>query len=302
MALFLTAGKSFWSPTQALRHGRQRRSQQSIKAAGDLLAANGFQPNFVAPSVTNLGNAATYINQIANTSGAMGYVYEFSYHRYGGATPAQLQNLSNLAVQYNKKSAMLEMIGADYNALHQDIKTGRISSWQQYTLAFIDEGQGDDGAQYYLLGNPNSPSISIAGRTKFLRQYFHFIRSGAVRFGASTTNSSFDPLAFTNTDGTDVVVVNASTGGSFNIQGLNSDTYGIKYTTASQYDVDLPNVSIGAGQTLSTSIPAAGVITIYATNGPPPTPTPTPTFTPTPTPTPTATPSATPTPAPVAAH
>jgi hypothetical protein len=271
-----------WSATQVA---------QSIKAAGDLLTANGFHANFVAPSVTNLGNASTYINQIAGTNGAMAYVYEFSYHRYGGATTAQLQNVSDLAIQYNKRTAMLEMIGADYNALHQDIKTGRISSWQQYTLGFIDEGQGDDGAQYYLLGNPNNPSITMAGRTKFLRQYFRFIRSGAVRIGASTTNSSFDPVAFTNTDGTDVVVVNASTGGSFNIQGLNPDTYGIKFTTASQYDVDLPNVSVGSGQTLSASIPAAGVITIYATNGPPP-PTPTPTPSSTPTPSPTATPGA----------
>ncbi|UCG57991.1 MAG: hypothetical protein JSU70_00515, partial [Phycisphaerales bacterium] len=40
--------------------------------------------------------------------------------------------------------------------------------------------------------------------------------------------------------------------------------YGIKYTTAGQYDVDLPNQRIDAGQVLTTGIPGPGVLTVYA--------------------------------------
>lgn len=244
-----------WSATQVA---------QAIKAAGDLLVANNFTPNFVAPSTTDTGNASVYIDQIAQTPGAMQYVGEFSYHRYSGASGTTVQNIASRATQYNKRTAMLEWIGADYLTLHDDLKTGRISSWQQYTLGFPNEP--DNGAQYYLINdtNQNNPTLTIGSRTKLLRQYFKYIRGGAQRIEALTGNSSFDPLAFINTNGKYVVVVKANSGGSFSIQGLPAGTYGIKYTTNSQYNVDLTDITIGAGQSLTTNIPATGVITIYA--------------------------------------
>lgn len=236
---------------------------QAIKAAGDSLTAHNFTPIFVAPSVVNAANAPDYIDQIANTPGAMQYVGEFSYHRYFGASVALLRSISDRAVQYNKTVAMLERIGADYLNLHEDLKIGRNSSWQQYTLAFV--GVPDNGAQLYNINdtNVNNPIITMGSRTKFLRQYFKFIRSGAVRIEALTGNFNYNPLAFINTNGKYVVVVKAQTSGSFSISGLPARTYGIKYTTASQYDADLADVTITSGQLLTTSIPATGVITIY---------------------------------------
>jgi hypothetical protein len=44
---------------------------------------------------------------------------------------------------------------------------------------------------------------------------------------------------------------------------LPSGRYGIKYTTGSQYDVDLADVTLGSGETLNASIPASGAITVY---------------------------------------
>ena len=238
----------------------------AIKAAGDRLAANGFTPRFVAPSVTDAGNAVSYINQIASTTGAMAHVDEFSYHRYSGGNITNLTNIANLAIANNKKVGMLEWIGADYNTLHEDIKVGRNSSWQQFCLAGPTSWGPDTGDRYYLIDDTNvaSPVIIMGSETKFLRQYFKYIRAGAQRIEALTGNSNFDPLAFINTNGKYVVVVKAGGSGSFNVQGLPGGTYGIKYTTGSQYNIDLADVSISTGQTLSTSMPQAGVITIYA--------------------------------------
>lgn len=249
-----TAGAS-WSATQ---------TAQAIKAAGDRLAANGFTPNFVAPSTTSAANATSYIDQIAATPGAMPYVSEFSYHRYDGPADSVVQTIASRAVQYGKSTAMLEWIGADHDTLHQDLKLGRNSSWQQYTLAFPDEP--DNGAQYYLVNaaNPNNPIVTIASRTKFLRQYFKFIRRGAVRIEALSGNSTFDPLAFINPNGKHVVVVKAASGGTFTIQGLPAASYGIKFTTGSSYNIDLADIAVGTGQSLTTTIPGSGVITIYA--------------------------------------
>ncbi len=62
-----------------------------------------------------------------------------------------------------------------------------------------------------------------------------------------------------------MVVVNAAIGGgSFNVVGLPAGSYGIKYTTGTRYDFDLPNQTINSGGIVTTNIPDAGVITIYA--------------------------------------
>lgn len=286
-----------WSSTQVA---------QVIKAAGDRLKANGFTPNFVSPSTTNAGNASSYIDQIASTSGAMQYVGEFSYHRYAGGTDSIIQQIASRAASYGKTTAMTEWIGADYNTLHSDLKVGQNSAWEQFTLAGPTSWGPDTGDRYYIVDDTNAanPIVNMGSRTKFLRQYFKFIRAGAQRIGASSSTSNLDPIAAINRDGKYVVVVKAASASSFDLAGLPAGTYGIKYTTASQYNVDLPSVSVTGGQTLSTSIPDAGVLTVYATTGYAPTPTPTPTATPTPTPTvtptrtPTPTPTATPTPTP----
>lgn len=239
---------------------------QAVKAAGDLLTAHSFTPNFVAPSTTNAANAPVYIDRIAQTTGAMQYVGEFSYHRYCCATTTVLQNIANRAAQYNKRTAMLEWIGADYNTLHEDLKLARNSSWQQYTLAGPLSWGADDGSRYFLIDDANTtnPTIIKGSRTKFLQQYFRFIRNGARRIEATSGSTNFDPLAFINPNGKYSVIVKASAGGSFTIQNLPAGTYGIKYTTAAQFNLDLPDAAITAGQTLTTNIPAAGVITIYA--------------------------------------
>lgn len=273
---------------------------QAIKAAGDRLIANGYTPNFVAPATVNASNAPLFIDQIAQTAGAMSYVSEFSYHRYCCASETVLQNISNRAVQFNKRSAMLEWIGADYTTLHEDIKLGRNSSWQQYCLAGPISWGPDNGDRYYIVDDSNvaNPALIMGSRTKFIRQYFKYVRAGAVRIEALSNHSNFDPVAFINTDGKYVVVVKTLTGGAINLSGLAPATYGVKYTTANQYDINLPNITVSAGQPLTTTIPDAGVITIYSVVGgpsPTPSPTPAPTSTPAPTATPTTSPTAVPT-------
>lgn len=239
---------------------------QAIKAAGDKLAANGFTPNFTAPSTTNAANAPLFIDQIAQTTGALAYVGEFSYHRYCCATETVLQNIANRGMLFSKRTSMLEWIGADHTTLHQDLKMGRSSSWQQFCLAGPMNWGPDSGDRYYIVDDSNTiaPVIIMGSRTKFLRQYFKFVRAGAQRVEALTGNANFDPLAFINTNGKYVVVVKTSAGGSFSVSGLPGGAYGIKYTTAGEYNIDATDVALMSGQPLTANIPAAGVITIYA--------------------------------------
>ena len=80
--------------------------------------------------------------------------------------------------------------------------------------------------------DPAHPKVLLGDKTKFLRQYYKFVRPGATRIEAASQVGTFDPLAFINADGGYVVVVKCDAGGDFSLGGLAAGTYGIKYTTA----------------------------------------------------------------------
>jgi hypothetical protein len=76
-------------------------------------------------------------------------------------------------------------------------------------------------------------------------------------------SGALDPVAFQNANGKYVVVTKASAAGQVSVAGLPAGTYGVTYTTSNQSLVSVPDVTIVAGAVLATSIPSAGVITIF---------------------------------------
>jgi len=230
---------------------------EAIVACAARLEENGFDAVFIAPSNTNMGNAVTYFDRMMDVPGVLPYLHEFCYHRYGGVSLQNLQSIANRARQYGLTTSMLEWWSDSntYRTLHEDLKVGNNSAWQQAVVrGFFDI---DDS-------NPDNPNFSINAKTKFTRQYFKFVRPGAVRIGATSREEPFDPLAFINEDGRHVLVVKCDQGGAFSIGGLPAATYGIKYTTGSEYDVDLPDQTVESGQAVVATIPAVGVLTVYA--------------------------------------
>lgn len=236
---------------------------RAIVTATARLKAAGFEPVFVAPSTTNMGNAVTYFDRMVEVPGAVEFLRELSYHRYSGVSQQNLRTIAGRAKQYGIDTSMLEWWsgGNSYRTLHEDLKTGNNSAWQQGVLA----GALNSNMSLYMIDDSDSanPRILLNDATKFTRQYYRFVRPGAVRIKSVSQESMFDPLAFINKDGSYAVVVKCNAGGNFSIGGLAAGTYGVKYTTASQYNVDLPDQTIGAGQAVITGIPAAGVLTVY---------------------------------------
>jgi hypothetical protein len=119
--------------------------------------------------------------------------------------------------------------------------------------------------------------MKIGSTSMYTRQYTKYIRRGAVRMEATSSNPILDPVAFTNANGKGVVVVLSTTlnGYNFTISGLPAGTYGISYTLYNQilgqgslYDRKLPDVTISSGQLLPVASSAVqlfgkGAITIY---------------------------------------
>jgi glucose/arabinose dehydrogenase len=236
-----------------------------IARAGARLAGLGWRPDFVAPSTVNKAAAISYFDAMMAVPDAARYLNDLSWHCYSDTGSNTSAAIGAKAVQYGVRTSMTECwtTSNTYLMLHQELKASRNASWQ---LGVINGVNG-----YYEVSG--SGQVTLRPKAKHIRQYYKYIRAGAKRIDATTTNSAFDPVAFVNTDGRTVVVVKATTGGSFTVTNLPAGSYGIFYTTGpdgltvSNYDVNLPDQTISQGRGLTTSIPGAGAITVYAKSG-----------------------------------
>ncbi|HSM15656.1 MAG TPA: hypothetical protein VK845_01495, partial [Gemmatimonadales bacterium] len=217
------------------------------------------------PSNANMGGAITYFDQLIAVPRATQYLTDLAYHRYGGVSTGNLQTIGARAQAAGIRTGMLEHIGSGYQDLHQDLTLARNSSWQQFILGWCNNTDDGGGAYYHVdVSSPTAPVIRPDSRTRYLQQYFRDVRRGAVRYQATSTSGTFEPLAFRNTSGRWTVVVKANAGGPFSVTGLPAGSYGVTYTTATEFRTARPPVTLGAGQPLVTSIPATGVLTIAA--------------------------------------
>jgi hypothetical protein len=147
--------------------------------------------------------------------------------------------------------------------LFKDLTMGRNSAWQHGVIAGTG-GLDEDMALYKVdITNPAAPVIRINRKARLTRQVYRFVRPGAVRLDAATSNNTFQPLAFLNADGGYVTVIRATAPGNFTVAGLPSGTYGVNYSTASEFNVHAGDQKITTGGSVAASIPAAGAITVY---------------------------------------
>jgi len=227
-----------------------------VAKAGARLAAAGYHPAFTLPSPTSIANTVPFFDAAIAVPNALQFVKEISYHRYGGSSLANVQAIAARAAQYGIRTVMNEWWDASntYLTLHEDLRFGNNSAWEQSALA---------GANGYYVIDPATQQVNITPKTKLMRHYYKYVRPGAQRIDAQSGNSNFAPLAWINKDGKYVCVVKASVAGSFSVSNLPAGTYGSFYTTNSVYDVQLPDVTITAGQSVNASIPDLGVLTIY---------------------------------------
>ena len=89
-----------------------------------------------------------------------------------------------------------------------------------------------------------------------------YIPRGAERIGATSLLGAIKPLAFRRADGGFVVVANVGAPATLDIGGLPAGDYQVSFATATQPGALGAIETILAGETLTTSMPAAGVITI----------------------------------------
>ena len=246
---------------------RGRQIGEAIVAAAELLQANGFDTPFIAPSNTNMSRAIDYFDDAIDVPGVTDHLAELSYHRYGGVSDGNLLAIGDRGSQHGIGTSMLEHIGSGHEDLHKDLTIAGVSAWQQFALAFQGTRPlGDKGGVYYTVDvtDPANPEIVIGSRTRFLSQYFRYVRRGARRIAAASKDEAFDPVAFVNREGGHVVVIKASSAGELSVEGLPAGTYGVSYTTQNEFGTEGPEATIGNGGILEgLTIPGQGVLTVY---------------------------------------
>ena len=230
---------------------------RSIVATAARLSAAGFNPAFIAPSSMSLGNAILYATEMFTIPGVRPHLRELSYHRYGITSPEALASLANLAASNGAGTAMLEHIGSDAENLYTDITVGQVSAWQQYTLGY---NGADNGGKYFAVGTGQPV---MGERTRYLRQYFKYVRMGARRVKAESREASIRPVAFQNTNGGLVVVMHVANPQQIQLQGLSAGTYGASATTKAATGAELGDRTIVKGQSLSLNVSAPGIVTVY---------------------------------------
>ena len=148
----------------------------------------------------------------------------------------------------------------------------------------------------------NGSTVTPSGRLWAFANYSRYIRPGAVRIAATSSNSAVDLTAFKNTDGSvAVVALNTATSAdpiTYSLSGTGTPDGATvtPYLTNASSDTAAQATTTVSGGAFTATIPARSLVTyvIPASAGggggtPTPTPTPTPTGSPTPTPTPSPT-------------
>jgi len=230
---------------------------RAMVATARRLAAAGIQPDFIAPSTTSMAAAARYVDEIAAVPGATELLSEIAYHRYRGVSSAALAAITSRASRLGIRTAMLEYIGADVETLYQDLAVGNVSAWQQYTLAFTGR---DNGGKYLCVVDGD---VEICRRTRYLRQYFHYVRPGAVRIAATIDDPSLRALAFADPDGRVVVVVHLDAPSDLLLAGLPAGRYGASVTSKRELGAELEPFEVDASGTGRLRVNDPGILTIY---------------------------------------
>lgn len=240
---------------------------KAIVATAAKLQAAGFSvPDFTAPTTSGMGNTSTYFDEIIEVSGALPLIKEIGYPRGGDNDIRSLGAIATRAVKHRKRTAMMGSRSGNnsYQVLHEDLTLGRAASWQAI-------GAGPSSGWAVLAGG----LAVMPDYARFLGQYTRYVRPGAIRVDAAADDSVLEPVAFF-AGGQYTVIVKAASGASFSVNGLPAGTYGISYTTGPtsqtvSESAQFPDQSIVAEQSLTTSIPGPGVLTIYSkASGPTP--------------------------------
>ena len=231
---------------------------QMIKTLGPRLETAGLSTRIEFPESVNAQAAwNSYIQNVMGDEDVWPYVGCLSYHLYGTNDPYR-SYIRDLGLSMSLPTAQTEYMNLNMNYLYDDLVLGGVSYWEIYGLGQCFEW------------NPNNTSFNRINQYWNFRQVMHYVRPGAVRIEAVSSDPNLRVLAFMHDGLMTAVLINGSGSRAARIQNLPVGTYGICQSIGSgvYQELGLQTVVSPRGQSetgaLSINVPSNTVMTVYS--------------------------------------
>ncbi len=205
-----------------------------------------------------------YITPAANDPDLWKYVGRISYHNYGTADPYR-SYLRDFGGAKGLTTAQTEMGNPTFDDLYNDLTQAGVSYWE---VAFSGNAT--------LVPNAGLTGFTPSGTYFRIRQLMHYVRPGAVRIGAISSDPSLRVLAFLQSGKVTTVIENTqSAAQTVNLSSLPPGSYGLSQSpSGASLFVELGIRAVGADGLLTlTNLPGNSTVsTLYpwpGTNQPP---------------------------------
>ena len=224
-----------------------------IKTVAPRMLAAGLTTTIQFPECVSAQTSWQYIQAEAADTAIWPYIKCLSYHLYGTNDPYR-HLIDSFALTKGLITAQREYIGLGVQLLYQDLTLGGVSYWDYY-------GNSD-----YMPLNTNNTWFTFGAKYWTDGQVIRHVRPGAVRVSAIANDTTLQPLAFTHNGQTTAVILNMNTSSTthpITITGLVPGDYAVGQSTGSGTPSELGVVTVGASGTLTMTITAQTVISIY---------------------------------------
>jgi O-glycosyl hydrolase len=245
---------------------------QSVNMAdilGPTLASSGLSTKMTCCATEGWSNAASYGAAIDADTTANADTALITGHGYTAAPTSKISvtqpvwlsewsTFDTWDAAWNDGTDASGLTWAEnlYNAFTE----GNVSAFCYWWGTSTTSDNGDNESLLQVNGSTVTPSARLYA----LGQFGRYVRNGATRIGATTTNSALDVVAFKNSSGsTALVVINTSS----SAQNITVGTSGITgsgaigYTTSSSGDWAAGSSTPLSGGQFSSTVPADAVTT-----------------------------------------
>jgi hypothetical protein len=230
-----------------------------IKALGPRFITNGLSTQVQYAEAVAPQTDWSYITPVQTDPDMWPFVGRISYHNYGTADPYR-SFLRDYGAAKGLTTAQTEMGNPTFDDLFSDLTLAGVSYWE---VAYSGVNT--------LVQNAGLTTFTPSGTYFRLRQVMHYVRPGAVRIGAISSDSALHVLAFATNGVVTAIIDNTSTNETVNLTGLPPGNYGLSQSpsgaTAFQ-ELGITNVGASGTLTLTNVRGNSTVTTVYPYSGP----------------------------------
>lgn len=233
-----------------------------MKALVPRMREAGFETAIQFPESINAHVARRYIEQLRGDPQIWDWIGLISYHWYGKDNQTSMVKLSDFATERGLPTAQTEFMNLTIDHLYDDMTLGGTSYWEIYGLATPD----------YRAALSHVSSATFRGGKWYwrFRQVSHYVRPGAVRIEATSSDEALRCLAFDDGGPVTLVLINTTPPAAertVTIAGLPAGACAACEAVGPNEYRELGLRRVGADGRLSLTVPANAVLTVYPHDG-----------------------------------